>query len=162
MIEKKDGKYYYSYDDIHDLVKKLSYEIISADVKINLIVGIATGGWIPARILRTYLPNSDNMPMPLYSIGLVNYDNADNLLSEARIVQKLPDGLDLSDKNVLVFDEVCDSGGTFLKAKEYLLSLKPKNLYTGVLHVKEQSEFQPDFIGKNAGNAWIVYPWDVK
>ena len=162
MIQFKDGKYYYAYDDIHDLAKKLAYDIISEKCNINMVVAIATGGWFPARILRTYLPNKDKMPIPLYSIGLVNYDSADNLLNDPKIVQKLPDAVDLTDKNVLLVDEVCDSGGTFIKAKEYLLSLKPKKLFTSVLHLKDSSIFTPDFIGKQAGDAWVVYPWDVK
>ena len=70
--------------------------------------------------------------------------------------------LDLTDKNVLIVDEVADSGGTFIKAVEYIKSLKPKKLYTGVLHLKEQSSFKPDFVGEFAGNNWIVYPWDAK
>ena len=77
-------------------------------------------------------------------------------------MQKLPEKLDLRDKNVLIVDEVADSGGTFLKAVEYINSLQLKNLYTGVLHLKEQSSFKPDFVGEYAGNNWIVYPWDAK
>jgi len=161
MTEKIE-KIKFSYDQIHELVKQMADQIIENDCQIELIISIATGGWIPARILRTFLPNSDKMPLPLFSIGLVNYDSRDRLLKETMIVQELPHNLDLENRNVLLVDEVADSGGTFLKAVEYIESLKPGKLYTSVLHLKEQSSFKPDFVGQFAGNSWIVYPWDAK
>lgn len=156
-------KVHYSYQQIHQLVKKMAKEIIEKNIEIDIVVGIATGGWIPARILRTFLPNSSKtgLPMPLFSIGLVNYDSKDQLLHETLIVQELPVNLDIEGKNVLMVDEVADSGGTFVKAEEYILSKNPKNLFTAVLHLKDKSQFIPDFIGEHAGNKWIVYPWDV-
>jgi hypoxanthine phosphoribosyltransferase len=161
MAEEQLKKVRYSYDQIHQIVKEMAQNI-SKNCKVDLIISIATGGWIPARILRTFLPYSSDLPLPLFSIGIVNYDSKDRLLSETLIVQRLPEKLDLQDKNVLIVDEVADSGGTFLKAVEYIKSLQPKNLYTGVLHLKEQSSFKPDFVGEFAGNNWIVYPWDAK
>lgn len=157
-------KVYYTYDMIHQLVKDLAEKMVADKCEIDLVVAIATGGWIPARILRTFLPNSseNGLPMPLFSIGLVNYDKHDNLLENTLIVQELPADLNIEGKNILLVDEVADSGGTFVKAEEYILSKKPKNLYTAVLHLKDQSRFKPDFVGEFAANNWIVYPWDVK
>ena len=152
----------YSYQQIHELVKKMAENIAGECDRIDLIISIATGGWIPARILRTFLPHSSELPLPLYSIGIINYDSNDKLLSEAVIVQELPAKLDLQEKNVLLIDEVADSGGTFQKAVEYLLSKSPAKLHTAVLHLKEHSNFKPDFVGEFAGNNWIVYPWDAR
>ena len=115
MADEQIKKVRYSYDQIHQLVKGMA-EKISAKHQIDLIISIATGGWIPARILRTFLPNSSDLPLPLFSIGIVNYDSRDRLLSETLIVQTLPEKLDLSDKTVLIVDEVADSGGTGVAA----------------------------------------------
>ncbi len=152
----------YSYQQIHELVKQMAGKITKEYGKIDIIISIATGGWIPARILRTFLPHSDELPLPLYSIGIVNYDSRDKLLSEAIIVQELPAKLNLANRNVLLIDEVADSGGTFVKAVEYLQTKNPAKLYTAVLHLKEQSTFKPDIVGEFAKDNWIVYPWDVK
>jgi uncharacterized protein len=152
----------YSYDQIHELVKTMAQNISKAGHEIDFIVSIATGGWIPARILRTFLPHSAKLPLPLFSIGIVNYDSKDKLLSETLIVQELPANLEVKGKKILLVDEVADSGGTFVKAVEYLQSKEPKTLFTAVLHLKEQSIFKPDFVGEFAGNNWIVYPWDAK
>ena len=152
----------YSYDQIHQLVKKMAQKISKTGYEIDFIVSIATGGWIPARILRTFLPHKAELTLPLFSIGIVNYDSRDKLLSETLIVQELPANLDVKGKRILLVDEVADSGGTFVKAVEYILSKEPKALHTAVLHLKEQSVFKPDFVGEFAGNSWIVYPWDAK
>ncbi|MCF7792900.1 MAG: phosphoribosyltransferase [Candidatus Cloacimonetes bacterium] len=158
----KVEKIRYSYDQIHEIVKKMAEKITEKYGKIDIIISIATGGWIPARILRTFLPHSEQLPLPLYSIGIINYDSRDKLLSEAIIVQELPAKLNLEGKNVLLVDEVADSGGTFIKAAEYIESKNPEKLRTAVLHLKEQSSFKPDIVGEFAGNNWIVYPWDAK
>ncbi len=152
----------YSYQQIHELVKQMAGKITKEYGKIDIIISIATGGWIPARILRTFLPHSDELPLPLYSIGIVNYDSRDKLLSEAIIVQELPAKLNLANRNVLLIDEVADSGGTFVKAVEYLQTKNPAKLHTAVLHLKEQSTFKPNIVGEFAKDNWIVYPWDVK
>lgn len=161
-MEKELKKIRYSYQQIHELVKQMAAKITAEHPKIDIIISIATGGWIPARILRTFLPHSDKLPLPLYSIGIINYDSRDKLLSETLIVQELPAKLNLTGKNVLLVDEVADSGGTFLKAVQYLESKQPAKLLTAVLHLKEQSNFKPDIVGEFAGNNWIVYPWDAK
>lgn len=153
-------KVFYSYDQIHAIVKTMAANIVKSGKKIDFIVSIATGGWIPARILRTFLPYIAELPMPLFSVGIVNYDSRDRLLTETLIVQELPAGLEVEGKNVLLVDEVADSGGTFIKAVEYVSSKNPASLITAVLHLKDQSAFQPDFVGEFAGNNWIVYPWD--
>ncbi len=155
-------KVYYTYDEIHELVRNMAEQIIDAGCAVDFVVSIATGGWIPARILRTFLPYSSDLPMPLFSVGIVNYDSRDRLLSETLIVQELPAGLEVTGKRVLLVDEVSDSGGTFVKAVEYLRAMQPAKLYTALLHLKEQSVFKPDFVGEYAGNNWIVYPWDQK
>jgi len=155
---EKDGKLYCNYEEIHNLVKKISGNIIFRDISVDVMVAISTGGWIPAVILRNLLPHSGDLPMPLYSVGMVNYDSENNLLEEPRLLQKLPN-LDLSNKTVLVVDEITDSGGTFTKVKEYISSLNPTKIYTVVLHHKEKSKFEPDIIGEVVEDKWIVYPW---
>lgn len=155
-------KRYYTYDDIHELVKSIAEQITDSGVEIDVVIAIATGGWIPARILRTFLPHDGEFPMPLYSLGIINYDADDKLLDEPYIVQELPASLHLAGKHILVVDEVADSGKTFAYAYEYCKKMGAKTLSTCALHVKSGSIFKPDFIGKAAGTDWIVYPWDNK
>ena len=63
MEEVKKVKY--SYDQLHELVKKIADEITKSKIQIDIVIGIATGGWIPARILRTFLTHYGRFPKPL-------------------------------------------------------------------------------------------------
>lgn len=160
MKMNKNSKTYYTYDDIHRLVKSIARQITEQKIAIDVVIAIATGGWIPARILRTFLPYDGHFPMPLYSLGIINYDADDTVLEEPQIVQDIPASLHLAGKHILLVDEVADSGKTFAYAFQYCEKMGAKTLTTCALHVKEGSIFQPDFIGKQAGTDWIVYPWD--
>lgn len=160
MVESKEGKVWYSYDDIHALVKGMSKNI--QEKNIDIIIAMGTGGWFPARLLRKLLPYKGELPLPIYSLGIVNYDNKDKRLNEPIIVQSLSPELQLEDKVVLMVDEVVDSGTSFLKAKEYVAQqYHPKELYTAAIHCKAGSCFIPAFVGEfSEKKTWIEYPWD--
>lgn len=160
MVERREGKVWYSYDDIHALVKRMSQDI--QEKNIDVIIAMGTGGWFPARLLRKLLPYEGELPLPIYSLGIVNYDSKDKQLNEPIIVQPLPRDLLLEEKVVLVVDEVVDSGTSFLRVKENISKqYHPKELYTGAIHCKAGSCFIPDFVGEfSEKKTWIEYPWD--
>ena len=59
--------------------------------------------------------------------------------------------------NLLILDDISDSGETFTKLKEeYDI---PKY---AALHYKETSNFKPDYFAKKIHSdfGWIVYPWE--
>ena len=58
-----DGRIYYSYADIHKTLEKMVPEI--KKFKPDLILAIGGGGYIPARILRSYL----KVPILAISLG---------------------------------------------------------------------------------------------
>jgi hypoxanthine phosphoribosyltransferase len=57
--------------------------------------------------------------------------------------------------NTLLIDDICDTGKT-------LNNLKNCNYYTAVLHYKPTSIFKPTWYGKEIGDEWQVYPWELK
>jgi hypoxanthine phosphoribosyltransferase len=171
MPKRIDNKVMYSFDEIYSTIQKLSEKIL-ADPRISknggtidMIIAISTGGWIPARCLKTFLPHNplEKFPLRMYPLGIVNYDNENNLLSEPQIYYDLPKMAteNIPQKNVLVIDEVVDSGHSLELAYSYIGSYNPKSLYFAVIHKKERSVFNPDFVGEECGNEWIVYPWDI-
>ena len=60
------------------------------------------------------------------------------------------------DKNLLVVDDICDSGKTLEEYKKY-------KCYTTTIHYKPTATVQPDFWDELVSeNKWIVYPWEQK
>ena len=69
----------------------------------------------------------------------------------------IPMTQELTRQNILVVDDICDSGETF---KEFFLEY-PNSIFA-CLHFKPHtSSFNPDFsANKFFSDAWIVYPWE--
>ena len=61
------GKYFLSYEHIHLSVQALAARIAASGFDPDLIVAIGTGGFIPARILKTY------MKKPILTVGISYY-----------------------------------------------------------------------------------------
>ncbi|MBT3691311.1 phosphoribosyltransferase [Candidatus Woesearchaeota archaeon] len=149
-----DEKVNLTWEEIHESTKELA-SIINSKFKPDIVIAIGEGGWIPARLLKNYIK------CPYYSIRCKNYDEEDNQLPEATITQDIEISK-IKGEKVLILDEVADSGITMEKVHKHLLELNPEEIRTAVLHKKEKSIFNPDYIHKNMGNTWIVYPWDKK
>ena len=66
-----DGKYYLSYEQIHSTIRKLAERIRTDGFEPDVIVAIGTGGYIPARILKTFLKK------PILTVG-ISYYGPDN------------------------------------------------------------------------------------
>ncbi len=62
-------KIWYTYDDIHRVLKELAGKIQSGGVKYDAMIAIGGGGFIPARILRCFLN------IPIYAVTTAYYAN---------------------------------------------------------------------------------------
>lgn len=96
-------KIWYTYDDIHRVIKALAEKIRNADIKYDAMIAIGGGGFIPARMLRCFLE------IPIYAVTTAYYDsdNEGQVTEEVKKVQWLdPVPEALRGKNVLVVDEV--------------------------------------------------------
>ncbi|KAK9466732.1 phosphoribosyltransferase-like protein [Lipomyces arxii] len=125
-----DGKIFISYNHVHKLCQR-SAEVIK---KFNpdLMVAIGGGGFIPARILRTFLKEPGAKNIPIQAIGLSLYEEyVSNATDPAEGVAKAEElgvevvrtqwldfntleshALNLIGKNILVVDEVDDTRTT--------------------------------------------------
>jgi hypoxanthine phosphoribosyltransferase len=58
-------------------------------------------------------------------------------------------------KNVLIVDDIADTGKTLAELKEY-------NFQTATLYYKSRSIIKPTFIGEEVENdEWVVFPWEL-
>ena len=59
--------------------------------------------------------------------------------------------------NILIVDDICDSGKTLKRFKF------ENNVYTATLHYKTTAEYEPHFWWRIAAqNEWLYYPWENK
>jgi len=72
--------------------------------------------------------------------------------------------IDLSEKKVLVVDDITDTGESLSLAKKYIIkNMKPKELKTATLYHIDHSSIVPDFFArelKASDWTWFVWPWN--
>lgn len=140
---------------VQNLSQKLALKIQGSNFKPNELVTIARGGYIPARILCDYLDIYE-----LSSIRITHYTAGAKKRQKAHLAEGL--SRDLNGKNVLLVDDVSDSGATLEMARKHLQDCGAGNIRIAVLHHKQTSTIKPDYYGiKLIKWRWIIYPWAV-
>ncbi len=76
---------------------------------------------------------------------------------------RYPLNADINGRNVLLLDDVCDSGDTFAVGAEHIQHCgKVNEMRTAALHLKTVSKFIPDFYAGTVSEwRWLIYPWAV-
>jgi hypothetical protein len=156
-------KIFFTYNDIHRTIKELASEIKAAGFDPQLVVAIGTGGFIPARMLKTFLEK------PIYTVGISYYDSDNKPQESPRKIQWIDEvEKKLKGKRILLVDEVDDSRVTLEYCLRELLKHEPAEIAVAVLHNKRKvkrgvipEQVSHYFFGKELEDRWICYPWDA-
>jgi len=139
----------------YDLARKLSGLVRRSGYTPDLIIAIGRGGYVPARVVADLL-----LMDTLTSIKVEHWGIAAEIKEQA--IVRYPLSVDITDKKVLVIDDVTDTGETLEISTGYLRGFKPGEIRTGVLQHKTCSAFTPDYYVDLVSEwRWIVYPWAV-
>lgn len=113
-------KMYISYNNIHQLCQESAAKI--KQFKPDLIIAIGGGGFIPARILRTFLKEPGQPNIRIMAVILSLYEDVASVGTQAEVVgtqvvrtqwiDYVQSKIDLVNKNVLIIDEVDDTRTT--------------------------------------------------
>ena len=117
---------------------------------------ITRGGMVPACIVSERL-NLRNILVA----AVMFYTGQERTLDKPIFLQFPADPL-LTNRRVLIVDDVWDSGRTIMAVRERVMDAGG-NPETAVLHYKPAHNLRdarPDFFVDET-DAWIVYPWDV-
>lgn len=138
---------------MYGLARRLALAVRAAGPCPDLIVAIARGGYVPARILADFLDVMD-----LTDVKVEHYRGARKAGAAAI---RYPLCAKVDGRRVLVVDDVSDTGDTFDVALGHIRSLgTPASLQTAVLHHKTVASLEPDFHAAVVSNwRWIIYPW---
>ncbi len=143
-----------SWEEIYNLCLDLADEIKKNKFNPEVIVGIARGGWIPARILSDLLGNS-------YTANLkIDFYRGVGETKERPIITQTISTI-VEGKKVLIADDVADSGKSLKVAKEHLEQCGATQVKIATIYYKPWSIIKPDFYIKET-EAWIIFPWERK
>ena len=146
--------YIVSWDQACRLGRKIARKIRASGFVPDIVIGVARGGLVPARIVCDFLHQKD-----LTSIKVEHWGIAVNHGS-ARIKFPLPEEIDISGKKILIVDDVVDTGDSYHVILDHITKRYPAEVKTAVLQYKTCSTFIPDYWGeKHDAWKWIIYPW---
>ncbi len=140
-------------NQIYNYLIDIATEIKNRDLKIDTIVGISRGGLIPARFL------SDLLLIPDIKIVAAGFYSGPNVRMEKPIIYTSIPEEELKGKNILLVDDVADTGETLEAVRLHLLEKGAKNVYTAVIYVKPWNKAKIDFYSQKT-DAWIIFPWE--
>jgi hypoxanthine phosphoribosyltransferase len=144
-----------SWNKISQLSYLLANKIAADNFRADLVISIARGGYVPARLLCDYLDIYN-----LTSIRISHYLGGANKIETAKL--SIPLKLDITGMNILLVDDVDDSGETLQLALEHINRFNPAQIKVAVLHHKQMSTITPDYYAQKIIKwRWITYPWAI-
>lgn len=142
-----------SMQEVYRLSVQLAEKISASSTAFDAVVGIARGGFPPARFLCDFL-NIER----LYSIQIKHYGSGAEQKEKAEILNENIGKI--TNKKILLADDVNDSGKSLQAASGLLQSASV--LKTAVLHEKNTTEIKADFAGETIDEwKWLIYPWAI-
>jgi uncharacterized protein len=144
-----------SWGEVYRLSALLAQQIKDAGYMPDLVIAIARGGYIPARLVCDFLDIYN-----LTSIRITHYTAGSNKEETARLSSPLC--MKIKGLKVLLVDDITDTGDTIEVALQHIREFKPAEIKVAVLQHKKQSTLRPDFYTKRLVKwRWIIYPWAV-
>lgn len=151
--------------DAHDR-EELSWETFGSATR-QLAEQIAADDWIPDIVVAVARGGLTVGGALAYALGVKNcgainvefYTGVDARLDVPVVLPPSLNLLDVTDLNVLIADDVADTGHTLRLVRE-VLAQHVREARTAVLYHKPQSVISPSYSWKQTDD-WINFPWSV-
>ena len=143
-----------TWNQIYNMLLGLAEKIRRDRFKPDIIVGVSRGGWPPARVLSDLLDNPN-----LANVRAEFYLGVAETKGEPTLTQ--PVSVSVSRKNVLVVDEVADTGKSLKLVKEHIIEQGAVEVKIATVYYKPWSIVKPDYYEKETSR-WVVFPWEIK
>ena len=144
-----------NWEYIYGLCRNVSNAVKRADFEPDVVVALARGGWFAGRCTCDFLGLDD-----LTSLKMEHYVGAADKSDEPQIRYPMPEG-SVEGKDVLIIDDIADTGGSIRRAEEYVEERDAATVRTATLQLLSTSEFEPDFVCERLETwTWVVYPWN--
>jgi len=146
-----------TYDEISRWTLDVARQIQDCRCKPTVIIGLTRGGWVPARLLCDHLHVKK-----LYAVKTEHWGVTANQDGKALLTQEL--NAPIENEDVLVVDDITDTGESLKLAIAHLQEMHPKTLRTVTLLHITHSKFEPDFYSVRVLEVewtWFVFPWNL-
>lgn len=153
-MTKKKRKVLFDENQIKEAVKRVGAQITEhyKDESV-VVVPLLRGSFIFAADLVREIQS----PVVIDFMTTSSYENRECSSGQVQVLQSLR--CSIEGKNVLVVDDICDSGNTAKNIMDLLSLENPKSLKLAVMLDKpsrRQVEIKPDFVGETIEDVFIV------
>jgi hypoxanthine phosphoribosyltransferase len=143
-----------SKEDLHDGVTRMADEIAAcyADRQLT-IVGVLTG----SVVLMADLIRMIDLPMRVGVLQASSYRGATTTRGELVINSELM--LDVSGRDVLLVDDIFDTGHTLARTLDKMREFGPTSIRSAVLlrkHGRQEVDYRPDFVAFEIPDEFVV------
>ncbi len=143
-----------SWEQIYALLLNVANLIRKANFKPDIIVGVARGGWPPARIMSDLLENPE-----IANVKAEFYLGVAETKGEPVITQQV--SVPVKSKRVLIVDDVADTGKSLVLVREHLKEQGASDVKIATIYYKPWSIVTPDYFERKTSH-WIIFPWERK
>lgn len=142
-----------SFEDVIKISEELAKKIIKSGYKPDYLIGIATGGFFPLALLAKDLQIKNAVSILVEKTG-----DEENKKVDIVYYPKI----DLTNKKILLIDEITESGKTLKQILEKLQKIYPKSeIKTATLGLnKDKCKFYPDYYVFFETGDWVKFPWE--
>lgn len=146
--------YVLDFDDINNYAYQTALKIKQSGWRPDVVVGIARGGWVHARIQCDLLGIRS-----LFSVKVDHWGVTATKDGKAKL--SVPLVGDVEGKRVLLVDDITDTGESLTTAVEHIIEVgKPADVRSATLMHIAGSKFVPDYFGVEITWAWEIWPWN--
>lgn len=136
-------------------VRELATQIADDGYQADIILGIARGGLIPAGSLGYALSIKNT-----YVMNVEYYTGVEERLDVPVILPPYLELVDLEESDILIVDDVADTGHTLAKVHEFVTG-KVRDARTAVLFEKPPSVIKSSYVWRRT-DKWINFPWSTE
>ena len=147
---EQSNKIWYKWKELRRDVNTLCREILLDKFDPDVIVGLSRGGLTPGVMMSHWMEK----PFKSIKASLRDFPEWEDYLPRK------------TDERVLIVDDICDSGETFHKIREYINERKENGVDVrfATLWWNCECNFEPHYyvneIAKDSTKTWIMFPWE--
>lgn len=146
-------KEYYSIDNFNEDISSIISQVLSANLKIDIILSVNRGGCIPG----VYLSHGLKLPHKVIDLQLRDGTN----IPDSNSLKNLK----INSKKILIIDDINDTGSTFIHLNRIINANNTKKYFACLIN-NIGSKFQVEFYGRSINKvekpSWYVFPWEIE
>jgi len=135
--------------------RALAAQVADSGFRPDIVLAIARGGLTVAGALGYALAVKN-----CFAISVEYYTGIDTRLDVPVVLPPMPDLVAVRDLNVLIADDVADTGDT-LSMVHRIIDGHVKEARSAVLYQKSRSIIVPDYVWRKTDD-WITFPWSAE